>query len=163
MPAACGPRRGGAKTGRNPVDRGKPGTKHHLITEQTGLPLVVASTGANRQESIVFEAMIDAIPSIKQPRGGRRRRPRKLPGDKAYDNPRCRAFLRQRRIIRRIARIKIDPHTRLGRSRWVIERTFAWLHGYRRLQTRYERRADIHDAFLTLACALICAHALGRF
>src|SRR5690348_7002615 len=54
----------GAKTGRNPVDRGKPGTKHHLITDQTGLPLVVASTGANRQASSVFEAMLDAIPAI---------------------------------------------------------------------------------------------------
>lgn len=107
--------------------------------------------------------MIDAIPPIKQARGGRRRRPRKLHGDKAYDNPRCRACLRQRRIIRRIARIKIDPNGRLGRHRWVIERTFAWLHQYRRLQVRYERRADIHDAFLTLACALICSHALERF
>lgn len=65
----------GAKTGRNPVDRGKPGTKHHLLTDPKGLPLVVASTGANRQESSVFEAMIDAISPIKQARGGRRRRP----------------------------------------------------------------------------------------
>jgi transposase len=134
-----------------------------MITERTGLPLAVGCTGANRQESMVFEAMIDAIPPIKQPRGGRRHRPTKLHADEAYDNPRCRAFLRQRRITNRIARIGIESKTKLGRHRWVVERTFAWLHQYRRLQVRYERRADIHHAFLTLAGTLICFHALVRF
>ena len=43
---------------------------------------------------------------------------------------------------------------------WVVERTLAWLNRYRRLTVRYERRADIHDAFLTLGCALICFKAL---
>ena len=44
----------------------------------------------------------------------------------------------------------------LGRWRWVVERTFAWLNQFRRLRVRYEKRADIHEAFLSLACALIC-------
>ena len=45
---------------------------------------------------------------------------------------------------------------RLGRHRWVVERTFAWLNRFRRLAIRYERRDDIHQAFLDLGCALIC-------
>jgi hypothetical protein len=44
----------------------------------------------------------------------------------------------------------------LGRWRWVVERTFAWLNQFRRLRVRYEKRADIHEAFLSLGCALIC-------
>jgi hypothetical protein len=44
----------------------------------------------------------------------------------------------------------------LGRQRWPVERTIAWLHQYRRLRIRWEHRADIHEAFLRLACCLIC-------
>jgi transposase len=51
---------------------------------------------------------------------------------------------------------------RLGRHRHVVERSLAWLVGYRRLQVRYERRADILLAFLHLACALICLKSLTR-
>ena len=60
----------------------------------------------------------------------------------------------------RIARKCIDSSEKLGRHRWVVERTLAWLSQYRRLTIRYERRADIHDAFLALGCALICFKAL---
>jgi Transposase DDE domain len=49
-----------------------------------------------------------------------------------------------------------------GRWRWVVERTFAWLNQFRRLRVRYEKRADIHEAFLSLACALLCWNALTR-
>ena len=69
---------------------------------------------------------------------------------------------RRPRIRRRMARKGIDPSERLGRHRWVIERTLAWLNRYRRLTVRYERRADIHQAFLTLGCALICFNALQK-
>jgi transposase len=48
----------------------------------------------------------------------------------------------------------------LGKERWVIERTIAWLHSNRRLDRRYDRREDIHEAFLTIACALICHQQL---
>ena len=66
----------------------------------------------------------------------------------------------QRHIKVRIARKGIDSSQRLGRHRWVVERTLAWLNRFRRLTVRYERRADIHQAFLTLGCALICFNAL---
>ena len=44
--------------------------------------------------------------------------------------------------------------------RWVVERTFAWLHHYKRLLVRYDRRHEIHEAFLALACCLVCFRRL---
>ena len=131
------------------------------MVDRTGIPLATLLTGANRHESVVFEQLLDAIPPIKRPSGQRRRRPAKLHADKAYDIPRCRAALRRRHIRVRIARKGIDSSQRLGRHRWVVERTLAWLSRFRRLTVRYERRADLHQAFLTLGCSLICWNYLS--
>jgi IS5 family transposase len=60
-------------------------------------------------------------------------RPEKLHADKGYDFPRCRRFLQRRGISSRIARRGVESSERLGRHRWVVERTLAWLSGYRRL------------------------------
>ena len=109
---------------------------------------------------MVFADLIDAVPLIQQPSGQRRKRPAKLHADKAYDVPRCRRFLHRRHIKVRIARKGIESSQRLGRHRWVVERTLAWLSRYRRLTIRYERRVDLHQAFLTLGCALICFNHL---
>jgi transposase len=132
------------------------------VGDRRGLPLASLLTGANRHDSVVFEELLDAIPPIKTPAGRRRKRPGKLHGDKGYDIPRCRQALRRRRIKIRIARKGIDASQRLGRHRWVIERTLAWLNRFRRLTVRYERRADLHQAFLTLGCCLICFNALRK-
>jgi transposase len=86
---------------------------------------------------------------VKQPFGYRRKRPDKVHADKGYDHPRCRRFLRQRGIGVRIARRGRESSERLGRHRWVVERSLAWLARYRKLTIRYERRAEIHVAFLT--------------
>ncbi len=128
--------------------------------DRGGLPLASLLTGANRHDSVVFEELLDAVPPIRQPNGRRRKRPGKLHADKAYDIPRCRQALTSRHIKVRIARKGVDSSQRLGRHRWVVERTLAWLNRYRRLTVRYERRADIHQAFLTLGCCLICFNAL---
>jgi len=130
------------------------------VVERAGIPLAALLTGANRHDSVVFEEVLDAVPAIKQANGRRRKRPAKLHADKAYDIPRCRQALRRRHIKVRIACKKIDSSQRLGRHRWVVERTLAWLNRFRRLTVRYERRSDIHQAFLTLGCALICFKAL---
>ena len=106
--------------------------------------------------------LIDAIPPTKTPAGQRRKRPAKLHADKGYDYPQCRQALRRRHIQVRIARKGIDSRARLGRHRWVVERTLAWLSQYRRLTVRYERRADIHQAFLTIGCCLICFNTLQQ-
>jgi transposase len=129
------------------------------VTERGGLPLAKLVTGANRHDAMVFEVLLDAVPPIMQPNRRRRKRPDKAHADKAYDIPRCRRALRQRHIRVRIARKGIDSKDRLGRHRWVVARTLAWLNQFRRLRVRDERRADIHDAFLTLGCALICCKA----
>jgi len=55
----------------------------------------------------------------------------------------------------------VEPKNRLGRYRWVVERTLSWLNRFRRLKIRYEHRADIHLAFLQLGCALISLRFLG--
>ena len=109
--------------------------------------------------------MVDAVPAVKGPRGrpGRpRKRPARLHGDKGYDYPRCRTALRRRGIIPRVARRGVESSRRLGRHRSVVERSLAWLVGYRRLQVRYERRADILLGFVYLACALICLKSLNH-
>ena len=103
------------------------------------------------------------MPPIRRPRGRPRRRPDKLHADKAYDHRPCRAACRERHIKPRLARRGIESSERLGRHRWVVERTLAWLNRFRRLTIRYERRADLHQAFLTLGCAMICFRQLQRF
>ena len=104
--------------------------------DRRGPPLAVCLTGANRHDSTVFEALVDAIPPIKRPSGQRRQRPAKLPADKAYAIPRCRRVLHRRHSKVRIARNGIEPHDRLGRHRWVVARTLAWLGPFRRLAIR---------------------------
>src|SRR5207248_4412071 len=89
-------------------------------------------------------------------RGRPRRRPRRLLGDGAYHSRRHRQELRARGISAVIPRPKQPQGSGLGKQRWVVERTISWLHQYRRLRVRYERRADIHEALLTIGCCLIC-------
>jgi IS5 family transposase len=131
------------------------------VVERTGLPLAAQLSGAHRHDSMIFDALLDAIPPITIPAGQRRERPAQLHADKAYDIPRCRQALRRRHIKIRIARKGTDSSQRLGRHCWVVARTLAWLNRFRRLTVRYERRDDIHQAFLTLGCALICFKALS--
>lgn len=107
--------------------------------------------------------MLDAVPPLKGPRGRPRKRPAKLHADKAYDHQRCRRECRERNVTPRIARRGIEDSKRLGRHRWVVERTLAWISRFRRLTVRYERRADIHQAFSTLACAIIVFKQIARF
>ena len=109
-------------------------------------------------------AALDAIPGVRSGKRGRpRRRPRKLHADKGYDFRRCRDECRTRGIKPRIARRGVDSSQRLGRHRWVVERTHAWMARLRRLAVRYERREDIHMAFTTLGCALVCLNQIRRF
>jgi transposase len=83
-------------------------------------------------------------------------------GDRGYDAEAIRQGVRARHIVPMLAKRKTDHGSGLGRWRWVVERTFAWLNQFRRLRVRYEKRADIHEALLALACALLCWNALER-
>ncbi len=107
-----------------------------------GLPLNVLVSAANRHDSLFVEPILDSMPAIN--RGGRghpRRRPAKRRRDKGYDYPRVRRYLRGRGITARIARTGRDSSARLGRHRWVVERTLGWLLSYERLALRYDRSA----------------------
>ena len=107
------------------------------MSDRQGIPLASLQTAANVNEGTVLRDVIDAIPPITQPDGPPRRRPDKLHADKAYESRDRREALERRDIIPRIARKGIEPGTKLGRHRWVIERAFAWLHRNRRLLVRW--------------------------
>lgn len=100
--------------------------------------------------------LVQAIPVVRGKRGRPLRKPAQLYADRAYHSELHSILLMHRGIEPQIAQ-RGQPHgSGLGKVRWVVERTLSWLHQYRRLRIRYERRADIHEAFLTLGCALIC-------
>jgi transposase len=88
---------------------------------------------------------------VRGKRGRPRRRPRRLFGDGAYHSRRHRRELRARGIAAAISRPKQPHGSGLGTHRWVVERTISWLHQYRRLRVRYERRTDIHEAYMQIA------------
>jgi transposase len=142
------------------VDRGRPGSKHHLLVDQSGLPLAFALTGSNRNDVTQLIPLLDAVPAVRGLVGRPRRRPDCVIADRGYDHDKYRRLLRQRGIKPVIARRQTEHGSGLGRYRWVVERTFAWLHNFKRLLVRYERRADMHRALLGLACCLVCFRRL---
>jgi transposase len=138
------------------VDRRRAGSKHHLITCGRGSPLAVKTTAANVNDITEFVPLLDAVPPVRGRRGRPRRRPKHVYGDRAYHSRKSRRELRRRKVKVSVAKPE-DPHgSGLGRRRWVVERTISWLHQHRRLRVRYERRADIHDALVSIGCCLIC-------
>ncbi len=92
--------------------------------------------------------------------GRPRRRPERVAADRGYDHDKYRRELRRRGIAAEIARRKSEHGSGLGRYRWVVERTFAWLHKLKRLLVRYDRRVEIHEAFLAIGCCLVCFRRL---
>jgi transposase len=102
------------------------------------------------------------VPPVGGGSGRPRRRPEHLTADRAYDHRPQRRELRRRGIKAEIARRGTEHGSGLGRTRWVIERTFAWLHHFKRLLVRYDRRAEIHEAFLALGCCLVCFRRLAH-
>ncbi|MBB5379313.1 transposase [Deinococcus metalli] len=155
--------RGGEHTGANPTDRGKRGSKLHVLIDGQGIPLAITVTGANVHDSRQLEATLDAVPRVRSGRRGRPRcRPAKLHADKGYDYPRCRHAIRRRGIQPRIARRGVESKATLGRHRWRVERTLSWLLAFRRLAVRRERCAQRFLSLAHLACAVIVWRALRR-
>ena len=116
--------KGGAKTGPSPVDRGRPGSKHHLLTDGGGLPLAWALTGSNRHDVTQLLPLVDLIPAVRGRHGRPRRRPDCLLADRAYDSKQHRQQLWRRGIKPVIAHRKGEHGSGLGRDRWVVERTW---------------------------------------
>jgi len=157
---------GGAATGANPTDRGKKGTKRSQLSEGHGLPVAVAVGGANRPDMRLVAEPLDAIvvarpePTEEEPQG--------LCLDAGYDYQAVRddvaargytAHIRPRREDRANAG---SPDPARKPRRWVVERLPSWLHRSRRLLVRWEKRTDTYEAFLHLACALLCFRHCDR-
>jgi len=154
--------KGGSETGPSPVDRGRRGSKHHLLVDSNGTPLAWALTGGNRHDVTQLIPLLDRIPPVAGVVGRPRRRPDQLVADRGYDFDKHRRLVRARGIRPVIARRSTEHGSGLGSVRWVVERTFAHLHQFKRLLVRYERRAEMHEAMLALGCCLICFRRLRK-
>src|SRR5437763_4770207 len=146
----------GSETGPSPVVRGRPGSKQHLLVDATGIPLAFSVTSGNRNDITQLIPLLDAVPAVGGVSGRPRGRPESVIADRAYNHDKYRRLVRQRGVKPVIARRQTEHGSGLGRYRWVVERTFAWLHNFKRLLIRTDRRDDIHGGFLALACCLIC-------
>jgi transposase len=144
------------------VDRRKAGSKHHLLTDAGGVPVVCTLTSANRHDVTQLLPLVDAIPPITGKPGRPLRVPENLYADRGYDSDPHRAELRARGIVPHIARRYTDNGSGLGVIRYVVEQTLALLHQFRRLRTRFDKRDDIHEAFMSLGCSVICWRRLNQ-
>jgi hypothetical protein len=101
------------------------------------------------------------VPPIRGARGRPRRRPGTPYGDRAYDYPSHRRELRRRGIGARIARRGAEHGSGLGRWRWPVEQTIALVHRFKRLLVCFDRTLESHQAWLDIACCLICWRRLA--
>lgn len=157
---------GGAATGPNPTDRGKKGTKRSQLSEGHGLPVAVAVAGANRPDMRLVAETLDAI--VAERPEPSEEEPQHLLLDAGYDYTTVRedaaargytAHIRPRREDRADAG---SPDPAKKPRRWVVERLHSWLNRSRRLLVRWEKRTDTYEAFLHLACALLCFRHCDR-
>jgi transposase len=151
---------GGEKTGPNPTDRRKPGSKHHVVTDANGIPLNVTLTAANRNDITQLLPILEGIPAVAGKVGHPQKRPDNVYADRAYDSQPHRDALHRRDIEPHLAQRNTEHGSGLGVFRWVSERALSWFHQFKRLRIRSDRRADIHEAFLALAHCLICFRML---
>lgn len=151
---------GGEDTGPNPTDRGKSGSKHHVLTDAQGVPLTATVTAANVPEvTQIFEVLSD-MPAVGGKPGPARQKPERLQGDAGYDSEPARELLRWLGITPILPEDSSEEGG-LGKLRWFVERTISWLHSFGRLRRRLDRLTEIQEAFLRLACSLICLRILG--
>ncbi|MFJ1730785.1 IS5 family transposase [Streptomyces sp. NPDC088254] len=152
-----GPHRPLTRRPRPPRLQAPPDRRRH------GTPLAVTLTGGNRHDITQFLPLLDAVPPIRGLRGRPHHRPRRLYADRGYDFDRYRRLLWRRGVKPLIARRGVAHGSGRGKVRRVVERAFAWLHQFQRLRTRYERRADLHQACsnwpaASYACAAYVPH-----
>ena len=117
-------------------------------------------TGGNRNDVTQLLPLLEAIPKIRSTRGRPAQRPRRVYADRGYDHDSHRAKVRALGVTPVIARRGAGHGSGLGTKRWSVERSVAWLHAFKRLHTRYERRANIHEALISVACSMICLRQL---
>ena len=160
------PASGGEKTGRNPTDRGKSGTKKSLAVEADGGPLGVVIAGANVPDVQLLEETLEAIvvdrPEVTE------EEPQNLCLDKGYDQPLGHEVIEQTDYTphirpRREKEEDLPPKDqRHPARRWVVERTLAWLQKCRGILIRYDKKAQNYLGLIQLACALLWFRRLDR-
>jgi transposase len=134
------------------------------LTDGNGTPLAIEHTAANVHDSEMAMPVVDTLEPIKRPCGRPRKRPDILLADRAYDaEDKIRRALRKRGVRPLIARRNTEHGSGLGEWRYVVEAAFSWLFNQRRLRVRYEKRDDIHEAFLIIGCLLICWNKIAGF
>jgi transposase len=158
----CAGEKAGSEPGPSPVDSGRSGSKHPLLVDATGIPLAYTLTGGNRHDLTQLIPLLDRVPAVAGLVGRPRRRPDQVVGDRGYDYDKHRRLVPARAIKPVIARRQTEHGSGLGSVRWVVERTFAHPHQFKRLLVRYERRAEMHEAMLALGCCLICYRRLPK-
>ena len=169
VPTRCWarPGSGGKKTGKNPTDRGKKGTKKSLVTDGDGGPLGVVIAGANVVEQKLLQATLEAI-VVERPDPAEGEQNLNL--DKGYDNPRSRGGSGPKQVAAHIRQIgeekkKCDRSKGHKPRRWVVERAFAWLSKCRGLLVRYDKKDGNYLGLIQLACGLFWyrrLHRMGR-
>lgn len=157
---------GGEKTGKNPTDRGKSGTKRSLLTDGAGVPLGLEVSGANRHDVQLIKQTIKSIP-IRRPKPTRRAQ-QHLCADKAYDSDEVRRLVKHWGYTAHIKARGDEEHERkqvpgYRARRWVVERTHSWFNRFRRLLIRWEKKVPNYLAFLHVACAWFTLRAAEVF
>jgi transposase len=147
---------GGEETGPNPTDRGKSGSKHHVLTDAQGIPLNATTTAANVNDVTQLLDVLVNMPPVGGKPGPPRQLPERIQGDRGYDSEPLRVLLRWLGITPVLARRNTEHGSGLGKHRWFVERTISWLHSFGRLRRRLDRLLEIQEAFLRFGCALVC-------
>ena len=148
-------KRGGDSTGLNPTDRGKRGTKYHSATDGDGVPVACAATAANVNDTLAFERLFLAAFAVMA-------RIRTVFADKGYDAEHHRALCRKFGAEPHIHK-RGRPHgSGLGKRRWPVERSNAWVLENRRLALRYDRLGFVVQSLLQAACIFLVAGRLAR-
>jgi transposase len=125
------------------------------ITDASGIPLSIWTTGASTHEVKLVEQSID-VRYIKE-------KPKRIIGDRAYDSDPLDKKLKKRKIKliaphrRNRKKLKTQDGRELRRycRRWKVERLFAWIHNYRRCVVRYDFYPANYLAFVQMACVFI--------
>jgi transposase len=117
--------------------------------------LAISLTGGTRHDVTQLLPLIDGVGPVRGKPGRPRQRAESVIADRGYDYDKYRRGLRARGMTPIIARRATKHGSGLGKLRWVVERTFAWLHFFRRLRIRWERLPELHEAFMHLGCAII--------
>lgn len=148
---------GGEKTGKNPTDRGKFGSKRHILVDGRGAPLAVVVSGAQAHDKTCAVQVLD---SIVVPRPKTVYRVHHLCADKAYDAEDIRHAATERQYRVHISKrgLGIDemPESKHHPARrWIVERTLSWQNDFRSLRIRWAKNPDNWLAFIHFACALV--------